>query len=139
VSDVTVGFMRDGEAALSFISSIDRPCRRGADRDDDRGGRIDQLFIVGAAHEPVEDGSPGMALLTVLLLVAVVRGCGGDPDDVRFSVRCMANEFRVRPSRCRKRAGPDRAWWRGPARTPLEPANGRLMSFRSTAEPSPPR
>ena len=52
VRDVTVGFVRDGEAAPAFISSIDRPLpdavRIGMTV---QGyGRIDQLFLVGSGR-----------------------------------------------------------------------------------------
>jgi general secretion pathway protein J len=52
VSDVTVGFIRDGEAAPAFISSIDRPLpdavRIGMTIEG--YGRIEQLFIVGSGR-----------------------------------------------------------------------------------------
>jgi len=52
VRDVTVGFVRDGEAAPAFISSIDRPLpdavRIGMTLE--RYGRIDQLFLVGSGR-----------------------------------------------------------------------------------------
>ena len=52
VSDVTVAFVRDGEAAPAFISSIDRPLpdavRIGMTV---KGyGRVDQLFVVGSGR-----------------------------------------------------------------------------------------
>jgi len=52
VSDVAVGFVRDGETAPAFISSIDRPLpdavRIGMTI---KGyGRVDQLFIVGSGR-----------------------------------------------------------------------------------------
>lgn len=50
VRDVTVAFVRDGEAAPAFISSIDRPLpdavRVGMTLEG--YGRIDQLFLVGS-------------------------------------------------------------------------------------------
>lgn len=52
VRDVTVGFVRDGEAAPAFISSIDRPLpdavRLGMTLEG--YGRIDQFFLVGSGR-----------------------------------------------------------------------------------------
>ncbi|HWQ87018.1 type II secretion system minor pseudopilin GspJ [Brevundimonas sp.] len=52
VRDVTVGFVRDGETAPAFISSIDRPLpdavRIGMTVEG--YGRIDQLFLVGSGR-----------------------------------------------------------------------------------------
>ncbi|KQY96734.1 type II secretion system protein GspJ [Brevundimonas sp. Root1423] len=52
VRDLTVAFVRDGEAAPSFISSIDRPLpdavRIGMTVEG--YGRIDQLFLVGSGR-----------------------------------------------------------------------------------------
>lgn len=52
VSDVTVVFVRDGEAAPAFISSLDRPLpdavRIGMTVEG--YGRIDQLFLVGSGR-----------------------------------------------------------------------------------------
>lgn len=52
VSDVTVGFVRDGEATPAFISSLDRPLpdavRIGMTIEG--YGRVDQMFIVGSGR-----------------------------------------------------------------------------------------
>jgi general secretion pathway protein J len=52
VSDVTVAFVRDGEAAPAFISSIDRPLpdavRIGMTIEG--YGRVDQMFVVGSGR-----------------------------------------------------------------------------------------
>ena len=52
VSDVTVEFMRDGEAAPAFISSIDRPLPDAVRiaMTIEGYGRVDQLFIVGSGR-----------------------------------------------------------------------------------------
>ncbi len=80
----------------------------------------------------------GMALLTVLLLVAVMSVVAvAILDDVRFSVRRTANvEFQSQAqwyaagAENLARGQIARLVAAGPARTPLEPAwNGRLMSF----------
>ncbi|KQY96574.1 type II secretion system minor pseudopilin GspK [Brevundimonas sp. Root1423] len=80
----------------------------------------------------------GMALLTVLLLVAVMSVVAvAILDDVRFSVRRATNletqsqaQWYAAGAETLARGQIDRLLDAGPARTPLEPAwNGRTMSF----------